>query len=67
MTNQPWAAKTREAKLASVLYPGNASTQTQRDMARLAKREGKRAPGGSALLEHSSRGATSPLDGRARS
>jgi hypothetical protein len=62
-----WANKTREAKLASVLFPSLTNEITQREMARLSGRERKQAPRATPLLDHRSRGPVSPLGGAAKS
>jgi hypothetical protein len=61
-----WSRRDRFSKLASILYPGNASETTRAEMASLAKNEQKQPPKASALLDHAQRGALSPLDGRAK-
>jgi hypothetical protein len=61
-----WSKRDRFSKLASILYPGNASETTRNEMSKLAKNEAKRAPTPSPLLDHHSRGAVSPLGGKAK-
>jgi hypothetical protein len=61
-----WDQRTRFSKLASILYPGHASQATRDQMAERARNEGKRPPKAGELLEHHTRGAISPLDGRAK-
>jgi hypothetical protein len=59
-----WSRRTRQSKLASVMYPNLASQTTRNDMSKLAKNEAKRAPAASPLLDHHTRGSLSPLGGR---
>jgi hypothetical protein len=59
-----WERRDRFSKLASILYPGNASETTRNEMSKLAKNELKRPPTASPLLDHHSRGSLSPLGGR---
>jgi hypothetical protein len=61
-----WQRKSRLEKLASVMYPNLATEGTRKQMAELARGEGKRAPGASKLLSSRERGAVSPLGGQAR-
>jgi hypothetical protein len=61
-----WEKRDRFSKLASILYPGNASETTRNEMTELAKNEAKRPPKAGALLEHHTRGSLSPLNGRAK-
>jgi hypothetical protein len=42
MAKDDWSSRTRLSKLASVLYPGLADEDTRRQMAELARGEGKR-------------------------
>ena len=61
-----WDQRSRFSKLASVLYPGQATESTCKEMAELARNERKQPPKAGPLLEHHTRGAISPLDGRAK-
>ncbi len=58
-----WDQRTRQGKLASILYPNLASQTTQAEMQAIAKNETKQPPKASALLDHRTRGAVSPLGG----
>jgi hypothetical protein len=61
-----WAGRTRISKLASVLYPGLADEDTRRQMAELARGEGKKPPAVRPLLHDHTRGCVSPLGGKAK-
>jgi hypothetical protein len=61
-----WDKLTRASKLASIMFPHLAPTNIQREMQRISAGEGKKAPAPSPLLSDQTRGATSPLDGRAK-
>ena len=61
-----WDRRTRQSKLASILYPGLTSETTQAEMAQRSANEQKRAPKAAPLLDHHSRGPLSPLGGKAR-
>jgi hypothetical protein len=64
MPDDEWSRRSRFSKLSSVLYPHLASEKCRAQMAERARNEGKRPPTTARLLDHHSRGATSPLDGR---
>jgi hypothetical protein len=62
--NDQWSNLPRFSKLASCMYPDLVDGQRRQQMEKLARGEGKRL-GGSNLLSHQARGATSPLGGTA--
>ena len=64
-TRGDWHKRTRNQKLAAVLYPNQTSKETRREMAQLSANEVKKAPTASPLLSDRTRGATSPLGGQA--
>jgi len=55
----------KQSRQASILYPSLVPKETRQAMAELTE-AGKRPPRASPLLSHATRGATSPLDGRAK-
>jgi len=61
-----WDQRSKQSKLASVLYPGLTTEKTRAEMQDRAKGEGKRPPAATPLLDHVTRGALSPLGGRAK-
>ena len=61
-----WHDQPRQSRLAAVTYPHLASEETQKEMAALARGEGKRAPGAPKLLADRERGCVSPLGGAQR-
>jgi len=52
LKNRKWAELSRSEKLASVLYPRQASKEIQAEMAEIAKHEGKRPPSSDAKKEN---------------
>ena len=60
-----WKNLPRDSQRASILWPALSGRETQQTMAALTG-QGKRAPRASPLLSDATRGATSPLDGRAK-
>jgi hypothetical protein len=66
LREQSWHERTRMQRLASVLFPGLADEDTRRQMAELARGEGKRPPATQPLLADHTRGCQSPLGGRAK-
>ena len=67
MTKQyEWDRKSRSEKLSAVAWPHLTSETTRREMSEIAHGEKKKPPSPSPLLDHQTRGATSPLDGRAK-
>ncbi len=59
MKKTDWHSQPRQSRLASVMYPHLASEETQKEMADLAAREGKRSP--QAAKIEADRGKPSPF------
>jgi len=59
MKKTDWHDQPRQSRLASVMYPHLASEETQKQMADLAAREGKRSP--QAAKAEADRGKPSPF------
>ena len=55
----------KQSRQASILYPSLVPKETRQAMAELTE-AGKKSPKASPLLSDATRGATSPLDGRAK-
>jgi len=56
-----WDKLPRQTKLARALFPHLASEEDRREMADLARGEGKKAPYQNRLLSDAERGCVSPL------
>ena len=65
-TRDDWHKRTRNQRLACVLYPNQTTEDTRRQMRELAGNELKRPPTATPLLSDKSRGALSPLGGEAK-
>ena len=65
MRGNDWKDRTRNQKLAAVLYPNQTSKDTRRQMAELAGNEGRRPPSAQPLIPDHKRGSLSPLGGAA--
>ena len=63
MERNTWSKRTRMEKLANVLFSDQADAGTRKEMADIAKGEGKRPPQGARLISDHQRGAVSPLGG----
>jgi hypothetical protein len=63
---EKWHDRPRSERLANAFYPGLADKETQAEMAAIAKGENKRAPQAQTLLPNATRGALSPLGGKAK-
>ena len=66
MRGNDWKDRTRNQKLAAVLYPNQTSEETRRQMAELSVTELKKPPTATPLLPDHKRGAVSPLGGEAK-
>jgi hypothetical protein len=44
LKDRKWHERSRDERLASILWPMQTSSETQREMAELAAREGRRSP-----------------------
>ena len=66
MRGDDWHEKSRSEKLASVLYPSQASESTRKQMAELSANELKRPPSAQPILSDDKRGSLSPLGGEAK-
>jgi hypothetical protein len=62
-----WASRSRESKLASVLFPLHADEATRAEMDEISAASGRKSPTQRAkLLSHSERQSCSPLGGQAK-
>ena len=66
MRGDDWKDRTRNQKLACVLYPNQTTEGTRQRMRELAGNELKRPPSASPILPDHKRGALSPLGGEAK-
>jgi hypothetical protein len=56
-------SKSREEKLASVLYAAHTPEETRKEMAAMARQDGKKPPTGPQRLSDAERSYVSPLGG----
>ena len=65
MRGNDWHKRTRNQKLACVLYPNQTDEDTRRQMRQLSSNELKKPPAAQPLLPDHKRGSLSPLGGAA--